>query len=659
MKPLSLHSLLFTAATITGASVLHWTVLPMWIPVLLITAVGWRLLAAHRGWARPRLIPRLLLALTAFSAVLVQFNTVTGLEAGSALLVVMVALKFVETRSRRDQLLLMILCYFLVFASVLQDRGPWSLVWLCAFVFVATVGLLQVGRQGPALPPATTARQAGRLLLQAMPVMILLFVLFPRLPGPLWGMPVQSQGAITGLSDSMSPGDIAELGLSTEIAFRVEFADLAPEGAQMYWRGPVMTEFDGRRWSVQRGAISTVAEAIEFQGEPLHYTVQLEPQRSSRVFALEMPAQWSPRDRIRRDALQQLHSTDAPRQRAQTYQVTSHLDYRTARSLSAEQFRHYTALPSDGNPRTRALASSWRQQDPAPRALLMQALTMFAEQPFHYTLRPPPLGADATDEFLFETRSGFCEHYASALAVLMRAAGIPARVVTGYHGGERNPLGGYYTVRQSDAHAWTEVWLDGEGWVRADPTAAVAPERIDLGAAGSAFAAAGSGMFASSRLRLAYQLEMFRDAADRYWNQWVMGFSLQEQRSLLERLGLQRVGIAELLAAAAIALATCVLVMAVVLSRTGMRRRPVDPAAQLFDVFCRRLEKLAVAPRRPGEAPAAFAARAAAARPKLREEVDAIVAAYLRARYEPAGSGNPLRELRQRVTTFNPSGDAR
>lgn len=660
LSPSTPQGLLFSAATVAGASLLHWPTLPPWIPVLLLAAIAWRLIVAWRGWKRPGLITRLILAFTAFAAVLVQFNTVTGLEAGSALLVVMVALKFLETRSRRDQMVMMIICYFLVFASVLQDRTFWALAWLVVFVFATTAGLLQVGRHGNLLPAAVTARLAGRLLLQAVPVMIVLFILFPRLPGPLWGMPVQSASATTGLSDTMSPGDIAELGLSREIVFRVEFTDAAPEPAQMYWRGPVMTGFNGRSWSVVRASQDATAPDVTFLGEPVEYRVQLEPQRNNRVFALEMPASWSPSDQIRSDSLFQLHAVPSRRRRGGLdYEVTSHLAHRAAQQLPAAERRRWTALPEQGNPRTRDLAASWVELDPAPRAVISRALALFAEQEFHYTLTPPLLDEQPVDEFIFETRAGFCEHYASAFAVLMRAAGIPARVVTGYHGGERNPLGGYFMVRQSDAHAWTEVWLEGEGWVRVDPTAAVAPDRIDLGAAASALAATDSGRFTGG-LRLMHQLSLLRDAADRYWYQWVMGFGPQLQQSLLQRLGFTRTSVTDLLLTTALAAAACMVALSILLSLRGRQRRVQDPAAIEFQRFCRWLRQLPIAPRHPTEGPSAFIARAATACPALQDRMQAVVEAYLRARYETGDSErlSALSELRRQVAEFRPAFNA-
>jgi protein-glutamine gamma-glutamyltransferase len=643
----------WSAAIVIGASLLHWPLLPPWIPLLLVGAIAWRIVAALRGWRRPNALVRIVLAFTAFIAVLMQFRTFTGLEAGSALLVVMVALKFMESRSQRDQLVLMIISYFLVFASLLYDRGMLTIAWLFAFVFATTVGLLQLGRQGPLLPIYPTASLAGRMVLQAAPIMLVLFMLFPRLPGPLWGMPTQAAAARSGLSDTMSPGDLSELGLSDEVAFRVEFTGREPSQGEMYWRGPVLRNFNGRTWSRSPDLREASADNLALSGEPLEYRVLLEPQRRNWVFALEMPASWSMAEQIRMDRDLHLRLLSFARTGPRLdYRVVSYPRFRTLDALSAFDLEAYRRLPQGSSPRTRALVDVWLAEDATPRAIVARALTLFREQPFHYTLTPALLSTQPVDEFLFATREGFCEHYASAFAVMMRAGGIPARVVTGYHGGERNPLGGYYIVRQSDAHAWTEVWLEDEGWVRVDPTAAVAPERIEFGSPRSALAAEGSGIGMIGSLRFRYQLELLRDAADRYWNQWVMGYGPELQRALLEAAGLGRLRAVQLALLAGLAAILCLLALSVALALRARRLPPVDPAAQAFSRFCRRLAQLDVHPPVPGEAPSGLAQRAIAALPHATGSIHRIVNAYHAARYEPDPEGIALERLRRSVEDF-------
>jgi transglutaminase-like putative cysteine protease len=479
---ITLQRLLWTAGVVIGASLLHWPELSVWIPVILCAAVIWRVAAAVIRWPLPNRGLRLLLAFLAFTAVLLQYKTINGVTAGSALLVVMVALKFLEAHTQRDQLVLMIISYFLVFASLLYQRGIVTGLYLLAFVWITTVGLLQLGRRGPLLPSWPTAKLAGRLLLQAVPIMLLLFVLFPRLPGPLWAIPGDTSSGASGLSESMSPGDITDLGLSDEVAFRAEFLSTPPAANDFYWRGPVLSNFNGRTWTRDPGTRRRVQDYLEFVGEPTEYRVMLEPHGHRWAFALDMPASWEGRRDVAMGSDYQLRVFfgDGVDSRID-YRVTSYTQYRAMEPLTEAELNQFRRLPEDSNPRTRELAASWLADNPTSAQIIARALNVFRGDEFFYTLTPPALGRHTADEFIFETKEGFCEHYASAFAIMMRSAGIPARVVTGYQGGELNSIGKYYIVRQSDAHAWTEVWLADEGWVRVDPIEAVAPERIALG----------------------------------------------------------------------------------------------------------------------------------------------------------------------------------
>ena len=415
---------------------------------------------------------------------LLQYRTLNGVEAGSALLVVMVALKFLESRNQRDQLVLIMISYFLMFASLLGERGPLVAAYVILLVWLTTVALIQIGRRGEFLPYRATGALSGRLLLHALPLMAALFMLFPRLPGPLWAIPGSTSSGATGLNDTMSPGDITNLGLSDEVAFRVEFEGRPPRANDLYWRGPSLTHFNGRTWSMLQGGRrgERVADTIEYRGESTSYRVMLEPDGRNWLFALDMPARWTGDNSLRMGSDYQLGTFfGGPRARRLDYRVTSYVDYSAREPLTEREREMFSALPAESSPRARALASTWVDDEPSGAEIIERAMAYLRSQPFQYTLTPPALGAQPVDEFLFETREGFCEHYASALTVLLRAAGLPARIVMGYQGGELNGIGGYYIVRQSDAHAWTEVWLADEGWVRVDAVAAVAPERVALG----------------------------------------------------------------------------------------------------------------------------------------------------------------------------------
>jgi transglutaminase-like putative cysteine protease len=649
--------LVAAAAIVIGTSLPHWSTLAAWMPVLLLTAIGWRFGIGLYGWPAPPRALRFALALGAFCAVLLEYRTLNGIQAGSALLVVMVALKFLESHNQRDQLVLILISYFLMFASLLGERGPLVAGYVALLLWLTTVALLQIGRRGEFLPYRAMAGLGGRLLLHALPVMAALFVLFPRLPGPLWGIPGSTSSGATGLNDTMSPGDITNLGLSDEIAFRVQFDDRPPRANDLYWRGPSLTHFNGRTWSMLQGGRrgERVAETIEYRGQPTSYRVMLEPNGRSWAFALDMPARWTGDNSLRMGSDYQLGTFFGGAPRRLDYRVTSHVEYRAREPLTERERELFRALPADSSPRARALASTWLTDGPSGARIIERAMAYLRSQPFRYTLTPPPLGAQPVDEFLFETREGFCEHYASALTVLLRAAGLPSRIVMGYQGGELNAFGGYYIVRQSDAHAWTEVWLEDEGWVRVDGVAAVAPERVALG-----FDALGSGgaVSAAAALRSGWvrQAAWLWDAVETRWQAWIIGYGPEFQRALLDSLGFDDLRRAQrrlvLLGMAAAVTVGLLLALSGYLSWRQRRHAAVDAAALYFASFVRQLQRLEVPARAPSEAPRVYAERAAAALPQVGPRIRSVVDLYLRARYEPDTGGAALAALAAEVAAF-------
>jgi hypothetical protein len=347
----------------------------------------------------------------------------------------------------------------------------------------------------------------------------------------------------------------------------------------------------------------------------------------------------------------------APRPRRLDYRLTSHVDYSAREPLTQYERDVFRALPPGSNPRTRALAATWIGDGPSGAAVVERAMEYLRNQPFQYTLTPPALGAHAVDEFLFETREGFCEHYASALTFMLRAAGLPARVVIGYQGGEFNALGGYYIVRQSDAHAWTEVWLEDDGWTRVDAVAAVAPERVAFG-----FDAVGTGATAAAaalRARWSRPIALFWDTVNTRWRAWIVGYGPELQRALLERLGFENLRRAQrsavLLALAVAATFTLVLGLNVYLTWRQRQRAPIDAAALCFAAFVRELARRDVPVRAPGEGPRAYAERAAGALPHVAARIRAVADLYLRARYEPDADGAALTGLSAAVAAFRRS----
>ena len=331
----------WTVAIVAGATLPHWPTLPLWVPLLLGVAIAWRLAIAAFEWPVPIRTLRLLAALVAFFGVFVWYRTINGVEAGRALLIVMIACKVLESKGYRDQLLLIMLSYFLLFASLLTAQGPFTAVYLLLLVWLTTVGLLQLSRRGPLLELRSTGALAGRLLLQSLPLMIALFVLFPRLPGPLWAVQRASTSATSGLGDTVNPGDITSLALSDETAFRVEFLSAPPAARDLYWRGPTMTNFDGRTWSMLIGERRNVAASIEYLGAPTEYRVMLETTGRNWAFALEMPKLSQDERIVRMGSDYQLRTfPGTPRGTRLDYTLTSYTRFRALEPLGEGERGH-------------------------------------------------------------------------------------------------------------------------------------------------------------------------------------------------------------------------------------------------------------------------------------------------------------------------------
>lgn len=643
----------WTSAIALLASLLHWTHLTPWVPLLLCLCLAWRLAVVTLGWRLPRPMWRRLLALAAFLGVLFQYRTFNGVQAGSALLTVMIAMKVMETNSRRDQLVLIITAYFLLFAGFLISQSILSMIYLVAVVWVTTIGLLQLSRRGNLLPVRDTVRISGQLLAQAVPIMLVLFVLFPRLPGPLWALPSQSNRATTGLSNSMSPGDITDLGLSDAVAFRVNFAGRPPRPDELYWRGPVLTHFNGRTWSQPQGRGRFGRRStLSYSGEPVHYRIRLEPHGQNWLLALDMPSEWPEREGIVLDSHYQLKRFQPIRNRVDLA-MTSYPQFTAAEELNSAQIELYTRLPPERNPRTRALARRWLADGAGATAIITRALNYFRANPFYYTLTPPPANTSHTaDEFLFDDREGFCEHYASAFSILMRAAGIPARVVTGYQGGELNPLGEYYIIRQSDAHAWVELWLGDQGWVRVDPTAAVAPLRIQLGLDGSMGSEEPVPGRMLQRFPLLGKAVLAWDALNAYWSEWVLGYDMYLQKDLMEWLGFDNPRWGKLLLLAGLGTGVLLLLLTIYLA-WQFKPKSLDAASRWYARGCAKLKRVSLL-KAPNEGPTDFARRVGAAHPELAASIDEITRLYVKAHYEGGIGLQELERLRQSVLAFKP-----
>jgi transglutaminase-like putative cysteine protease len=636
--------LLWSCAAFTGGMLLHVDRVPWWASVAAFALVAWRLLTARSAWRVPPLFARAGLALLLVAVVFTRFHTLNGLAAGTTLLMLMAALKLLETRAPRDLLVMVAAALFLLLAACLDRqslaRAPLYLlqVWLCC------TALAVVTARGLAARPALAL--AGRALLLATPLALLFFVSFPRLAGAFWAVP-RGEEALTGLSDTMSPGGITHLTSSYETAFRARFASAAPPPPERYWRGPVLHEFDGYTW--RRGATPAARQPLEAAGGVYRYNIALEPSRHRWWFALDTPAQ-SPDAKVQLTYDYQLLSAE-PVTQAVSFEGLSYTHSRASGPLNLFERSQDLRLPRGRNPRARALAQQLRTQAGSDAAVVQAALEYLRRGGFEYSLDPQPTGSDSVDDLLFGTRAGFCGHYASAFVTLMRGAGVPARVVTGYLGGEWNPVGGYFVVRQSDAHAWAEVWLTDRGWTRVDPTAVVAPERLRRGimdlfpGSMSAPARLWHGSVWLTRLMQGW------DATNDWWNGHVVKFTLDSQLSLLARLGIRDPDTRYLGWVFVAGLMAWLAVIAWHIGRDlALPRR--DALADAYLRLCRKLA--AVAPARvPYQGPMNLAATVSERRPDLKERVEAVLTRYAQLRYGPPSPATRTQDLRafQRAVT--------
>jgi len=616
---------------------------PTWLGLATGAALGWRALL---WWLRRPLPTRWLLTLLVLAGTIGVFATyrqLFGKDPGVALLIMFLALKLLELRSVRDALAAVFLCYFLLLTHFLNDQEIEVAAITLAALLVITAALASLNRA--AGKPGSQLRLAAAMLAQATPFMLILFLLFPRVQGPLWGLPVDAYSGLTGLSETMSPGSISGLSVSGAIAFRARFEGTPPAQNLLYWRGPVLRFFDGRVW--RAGPESLLSELpYEAAESGLAYTVTLEPHNKPWLFALELPAMLPPESRMRGDY--QLLARSLIRNRIR-YEMRSIPTLAPGADLSPREIKANLLLPAQVNPRARALAASWRQRLGDDAAIVREALTHFRREGFIYTLSPPVLGDNSMDEFLFNTRRGFCEHYASAFVFLMRAADVPARVVTGYQGGEFNPVDGHLIVRQSDAHAWAEVWFGARGWQRVDPTAAIAPNRIESGLA--AAIPEGEALPLAARADLAWLrgLRYRWEAMNNSWNQWVLGYNPERQREVLARLGMREPDWQRMTAAMA---TLSGLVMLLLVAWALRRRSRMDPALAAWNRLSRRLARIGLA-RQAWEGPADYARRVARTRPSLGPDVESIARLYAALRYGRGSDAGGLARMKRLIARLD------
>ncbi|MDP3847901.1 MAG: DUF3488 and transglutaminase-like domain-containing protein [Pseudomonas sp.] len=600
--------------------------LPLWVLALWLFCAGWRVQIFRMRAGYPNAWAKAGLMLAAGAGVLLSRGSLIGLDAGVVLLIAAFVLKLVELRTQRDALVLIFLGFFCVVTAYLFDDSLTAAAFSALPISALLAALIGLQQSHLAMRPWPTLRLALVMLAQALPLMLLLFVFFPRL-APLWSLPNPGNQARTGLSDSMTPADIAELSKSAELVFRATFDGPLPERNQLYWRALTFEQFDGRRWSQAPVGQLLAPPTWSKNGSPLTYSIIMQPSGQNWLFALDV---------AQSNAADIQHMSDFSLQRKlpveQTlqYAVNSWPTALRAPAALSASLAHDLQLPASGDPRSRAWAAELRAQYPSNAALVQQVLTHFNREPFGYTLKPPPVGVNSIDEFLFRTRRGFCAHYAGAMTFVLRAAGIPARVVAGYQGGELNPAGRFLTVRQFDAHAWVEYWQAGQGWISVDPTFQVAPERIEQGLE-QALSAEQSFLADSPLSLLRYRnigwLNTVRQGWDNLnygWQRWVLGYQTEQQLRFLQRW-FGRMDSQLLLLALVGGGGLLLGVLTLFLFKPW--RREQDPRLRQFLRFQGLLARHGVQ-RLPAEGPRAFALRAAAELPAQSAAIQHFAAAF-------------------------------
>ncbi len=599
----------------------HFRVLPLWVSGIVLVALGWRVL---QNMNRVQPLPKWLIVpmvLIGGVSVFAEFWTIAGRDAGLALLTVMTSLKFLETRNHRDLLILIFLCYFLIATHFLFSQSILTAFLMLLTLIVITATLITLNQRDDSVSIRSRLIISSRLITMSLPLMLILFILVPRVPGPLWGLTNEQRGGVTGLSDTMSPGKISNLIRSNEVAFRVEFNGAIPAQKNLYWRGPVMSMFNGTRWYQSRRPKIDNFYLVSFD-EATEYTVTLEPNGEHWLLALDIPTHLV-EDSIMTADFQLTSKREINDLRR--YSMISRLSYQVGMSETADYLELTVDFPEDRNPKTIAYGRELSQRYDDPEAIVQHVLTMFREQNYIYTLKPPVFRDDVMDNFLFESKRGFCEIYAGSFALLMRAAGIPARIVTGYQGGEYNQVGNYLIVRQSDAHAWTEVWIERKGWIRIDPTAAVSPDRIELGL-GDAL----QDEILNFRIRNKNPLFgnlMYRwDNLQHNWNDWVLNYDERRQRNFLSKLDIGIESWSDMVFALIIAL----------LSVTGLywavswyRERPSKP--ETYEIYLNRLLRKmnkSGLEKRPSEDTRAFFKRVKSSDFQQKDQVSKVIELY-------------------------------
>ncbi|MDP1772785.1 MAG: DUF3488 and transglutaminase-like domain-containing protein [Methylobacter sp.] len=602
--------------------------------------LGWRFVGIWKQNWLPGTPVILLLVASGTALLYSQHQGLLGRDAGTHLFIIALGLKLLEIKDERDLYLITYLAFIVAASQFLYEQS----ILMAAYILLVCCVLLATLVYINSCKAQTLAafKTAGIITVQALPIAVALFVLFPRVEAPKWMLFNDPHQARAGLSDSMEPGSISDLGESDELVFRVKFAGAIPPPGQRYWRGPVLSHTDGKRWT--QTAFKTPLRRPVVTGTPYQYTILMEPQDKNWVFALDMPIEFS--SPLVRNSSYQLITLDNPDKRAE-YKVTSYPNFNTG-LVDPGEYAAVTQLPVEPSDKIKQLVSQLQGFGSPPDNFIKLLLNHFREEDFHYTLTPPIMEENPIESFLFKTRYGFCSHYASAFVYLMRVAHIPARVVTGYQGGELNKAGNFLEIRQADAHAWAEVWLKDRGWVRVDPTAAIAPERIERNINLNSQTFGDIAAVNNPAYNWLKQARQLWGSVDYSWQHWVINYDNKSQSSFLSSFGINDLRTLVYWMIAVIASITAALCWFLLYQKP----KTADKVLLIYSRFCKKLVKHGLV-RNSGEGVKDFAERVKIKLPEQATDIDQITAVFIKLRYGRAATGEDLQQLKTLVGLFN------
>ena len=640
--------LIFLLASIGLIAFPHSKNIPIPLFAFFYLLLSWRFIGIWKQNWLPNKLTLFFLTVCGLVLIYSQHHGLLGRDAGTRLFVTALGLKLLEIKSERELYLITYLAFIVAASQFLYQQ---SLLMAAYILFVCCVLLATLVCINSSKPqPFAALKTAGIILLQAIPMAVVLFILFPRIEAPKWMFFNEQHQAKAGLSDSMEPGSISDLGMSDELVFRVKFTGALPPPSQRYWRGPVLSYTDGKKWTqVTDLRFKQFLDKLVFTGSPYQYTLLMEPQNKNWVFALEMPADYALP--LSQNANYQLITSESPDKRTE-YKITSYLNYNTG-FITRTEYKDATQLPNPPSAKIKQLVKQLQGFDSTPDDFIKQLLTHFRQEDFHYTLTPPLMEKNPIETFLFETRYGFCSHYAAAFVYLMRVANIPARVVTGYQGGEWNKVGNFLEIRQADAHAWAEVWLENKGWVRFDPTAAIAPERIERNInidqlmPGGIISFAPTGAAAQTAFNWLKQTRQLWSNIDYNWQRWVINYDNKNQSSFLSSLGITDIKAMMYWMIGSIGLIAALLSWLLLYQK----QQAIDPILRIYNRFCKKLAKCGLS-KGQCEGAKDFAERIKITLPEQAASIDQITHLFIKLRYGKNAGLYDFKRFKQSVEKF-------